>query len=284
LASGLPLIGNAQQSAPASGSKFEVAAIKRCDDNERPRDAAASPGRLDLACVTTINLIRLAYLIFPTGQANSPVSPGTFQIPITGGPPWIGSDRYWITAKAPQPVNIEMMKGPMMRALLEDRFRLKLHSESRTVTLYELSVAEQRTTLTPAKAGQCAVVDRNHPSPETDAEHPSLAPCGVLRTNSRGGVDILGVTIPELCRRLSAYTDREILDKTGINGSFDVHLDLNLADLAHSDAPDPSSSSITAGDVGPIASALRGFGLQLRAAKSTGESLVIDHVERPSEN
>jgi uncharacterized protein (TIGR03435 family) len=281
---GSSLNGNAQEPVASSRPRFEVASIKLCENNEGPSEGPSSPGSLDLACVTTINLVRLAYLIFPTGQANVPVSPGQFQIAIRGGPSWINSDRYRIRAKSGQPVNIEMMKGPMMQALLEDRFKLKLHSESKTISVNELSVAKGGPRLTPAKEGGCVVADRNHPLPQTGAERPSEIPCGSLRTNSSGGVDILGVTMSEFCRRLSAYVDREILDKTGIEGTFDIHLDLNLVDLAHSGVPGPLSPSIAIGDVGPIASAAQKLGLQIHPAKSTGESLVIDYVERPSEN
>jgi uncharacterized protein (TIGR03435 family) len=90
--------------------------------------------------------------------------------------------------------------------------------------------------------------------------------------------------MPDLCRQLSAYVDREILDKTGVKGIFDVHLDLSLADLVSSGAAPDSSSPSIVGDGRAIASAVKKLGLQMRSGKSTGEILVIDYVERPSEN
>lgn len=90
--------------------------------------------------------------------------------------------------------------------------------------------------------------------------------------------------MPDLCRQLSAYVDRDIIDKTGVKGAFDVHLDLTPADLGYPDAvPDPSSP-FTPGDGDAIASAVRKLGLQMRSAKGSAQFLVIDHVERPSEN
>lgn len=280
---GLTILNANAQSVVPSKQKFEVASIKRCNNGESPSGGAPTPGRLDLACVTTANLIRLAYLIFPTGQANAPVSPSIFQIAIAGGPSWVDSDRYRINAKAEQPVNVEMMKGPMMQTLLEDRFQLKLHREAKSNNVYELTVAKDGAKLTLAREGGCVVFDRNHPPIETSGQ-PDPILCGSIRTNPGGGIDILGVTMPDLCRQLSAYVDREILDKTGVKGIFDVHLDLSLADLVSSGAaPDSSSPSID-GDGGAIASAVKKLGLQMRSGKSTGELLVIDHVERPSEN
>lgn len=278
----MTLSATAQPAAP-SRQKFEVASIKRCGNDESPSGGAPTPGRLDLACVTTANLIRLAYLIFPTGEANAPVSPSIFQIAIVGGPSWLDADRYRIDAKAGQPVNVEMMKGPMMQTLLEDRFKLKLHREAKSNTVYELTVAKDGAKLKPAREGGCVLFDRNHPPIQT-AGQPGPILCGSLRANPGGGVDILGVTMPDLCRQLSAYVDREILDKTGVKGILDVHLDVNLADLVSSGAAPDSLSPSSAGDGSAIASALKKLGLQMRSGKSTGEILVIDSVERPSEN
>jgi uncharacterized protein (TIGR03435 family) len=280
---GLTMLNASAQSVVPSKPKFEVASIKRCKNDESPSGGEPTPGRLDLACVTTANLIRLAYLIFPTGQANGPVSPSTFQIAIAGGPSWADSDRYRIDAKAGQPVNVEMMKGPMMQTLLEDRFKLKLHREAKANNVYELTVAKDGAKLKPAREDGCVVFDRNHPPIQTSGQpHPIL--CGSVRANAGGGVDILGVTMPDLCRQLSAHVDREILDKTGVKGIFDVHLDLSLADLVSSGAAPDSSSPSVADDGGAIASAVKKLGLQMRSGRSTGEILVIDYVERPSEN
>jgi uncharacterized protein (TIGR03435 family) len=272
------------QSLAASAQKFEVASIKRCQNAESPSGGAPSPGRLDLVCVTTANLIRLAYLVFPTGQANAPVSPGAFQMPISGGPSWIDSDRYRIDAKAAERVNVEMMKGPMMQALLEDRFKLKLHREAKQVNVFELTAAKGGLKLQPAKEGGCVLFDRNNPPPDPPPGEPGPVLCGFMRRSANSGFDIPGVTMADLCRQLSSYVDRDIVDKTGLKGVFDVHLDLAPADLGYPDAvPDPSSP-FTLGDGGAISSAIQKLGLQMRSAKESAQFLVIDHVERPSEN
>ena len=78
--------------------------------------------------------------------------------------------------------------------------------------------------------------------------------------------------------------DREIIEMTGITGVFDVHLELDPADLGFPDAePDPSSP-FTPGDGGAIALALKKLGIRMRAAKGSARFLVIDHLNRPSEN
>jgi uncharacterized protein (TIGR03435 family) len=272
------------QTPSTATQKFEVASVRPCQNSQSPSGGDPDPGRLHLACVTTANLIRLAYLVFPTGQPNAPVSPTVFQMPISGGPSWLNSDRYTIDAKAEQRVNIEMMKGPMMQALLEDRFGLKLHKETKEIPAFELTVGAEGPKLQPAKAGACMAYDRNNPPPAPGPGVPAPVICGVIHENARGGLDVPGVTMADLCLRLSAYVDRDIVDKTGIPGTFDVHLDLLAADIGYgSTTPDPSSP-FTPGDGGAIAAALKKLGLKMRNAKQPAEFLVIDHVERPSEN
>jgi len=272
------------QTASTAAQKFEVASVKRCQNSQSPSGGDPDPGRLHLACVTTANLIRLAYLIFPTGQPNAPVSPNAFQMPISGGPSWLNSDPYTIDAKVEQRVNTEMMKGPMMQALLEDRFGLKLHKVTKEIPAFDLTVGAERPKLRPAKEGGCVVNDRNNPPPKPGRGEPSPVICGVIRKSAGDAFDVPGVTVADLCRRLSAYVDRDIVDKTGITGAFDVHLDLLPADIEYGGAaPDPSSP-FRPGDGGAIAAALKKLGLQMRNAKRPAEFLVIDHVERPSEN
>lgn len=272
------------QTALLPPQKFEVASVKRCQSSQSPSGGDPDPGRLHLACITTANLIRLAYLVFPTGRANAPVSPNVFQMPISGGPSWLNSDRYAIDAKVERRVNTEMMKGPMMQALLEDRFGLKLHKETKQIPAFDLMVGAEGTKLRPAKEGGCVIFDRNNPPPNPGPGEPAPVICGDIRKSAGDGFDIPGVSMADLCRRLSAYVDRDIVDKTGITGVFDVHLDLLPADIGYAGAaPDPSSS-FTPGDGAAIAAALKKLSLPMRSAKRQAEFLVIDHVERPSEN
>src|ERR1022692_2140063 len=273
------------QSSDAAAQKFEVVSIKRCQDSDRGGGGGEpTPGRLHLNCVTTANLIRMAYLAFQTGQPNEPVSPTFLQQPISGGPSWINSDRYRIDAKANGPANLEMMRGPMMQALLEDRFKLKLHRESKETKVFELIVSKSGAKLQAARDGGCEVLDRNHPPPEPAPGQPSPVLCGSPRMSVSGGFDILGMTIADLCRELTKYVDRDIVNKTDIAGAFDIHLYLTPADLFYPDAaPDPTSTSVP-GDGRAIASAFEKLGLQMRPAKGSAPFLVIDRLERPSEN
>lgn len=92
-----------------------------------------------------------------------------------------------------------------------------------------------------------------------------------------------------LCLLFSLHTNRDVIDKTGVAGLFDIHLDLSFADLARSGGRDavplPSNPPTDASDPGnTLTAALRKLGLKLEPAKMAVDFLVIDHLERPSEN
>jgi uncharacterized protein (TIGR03435 family) len=69
------------------------------------------------------------------------------------------SDRYLIDAKPERAAGQQMMNGPMMQALLEDRFRLKIHRETREVPAYALTAAKGGTKLQPFQHGSCLLID-----------------------------------------------------------------------------------------------------------------------------
>jgi uncharacterized protein (TIGR03435 family) len=225
-----------------------------------------------------------------TGQLFLPLPPGQMNQPIKGSSGWIKSDRFTINAKAEGPASLEMMRGPMMQALLEDRFKLKIHREKREVHVYQLAVAKGGPNLQAAKKGSCLALDA------VKGAAPSRAPgqltptviCGGLSRSNAGGLDVKSVTLPELCVLLSMAADRDVVDTTGIAGAFDLHLDLSFADF-HSGRPpaessDPAAPPIASEPAGTVTGALRKLGLRLQPAKITIEALVIDRVDKPTDN
>jgi uncharacterized protein (TIGR03435 family) len=129
---------------------------------------------------------------------------------------WASSDRYTVAAMVGEPVSRELMNGPMMQALLEDRFKLKLHRETRGYPVYELTVASNGPKLQASKDGNCVV------------------PCGaVVKSAPNGGIEMRRMTIADLCQQFSASADRDVIDKTGITGVFDIHFDLSFAHFGY---------------------------------------------------
>jgi uncharacterized protein (TIGR03435 family) len=271
--------------------KFEAVSIKPCPPNSNNVALTQSPGRFTINCRTVLSLIRQSYITFANGSVlNLPAQAP----PIEKGPAWINTDLYTIDAKAEGTPTQGIMFGAMMRALLEDRFQLKLHSETREVSVYDLTVAKSGAKLQPAQAGTCRPLDVDHPPPPPVRGQPITPICGIAAITP-SGFDARGVTMVDLSRTLRL--DRPVIDKTGIAGTFDFP-SLPTADLtaglpppppppppgATVAPPPPPSLADTVDTFAIIQSALQKFGLKLESAKGRGEFLVIDSIERPSEN
>lgn len=296
--------------APLAAPKFEVAAIKPCRGDDgggrggRGGGGTASPGTLTVRCQTMESLIRTAYLQFPNGEprARDPrsgrlietISHRILTQPIKGGPEWLGSDRYTVEAKAEGTPNVEMMRGPMMQRLLEERLGLKIHREARDVDVFNLVVAKGGPKLETAKE-KC--VDEQEffangppPMPAPNSGQMPLMICGAFRHTPQGEDISHRETMAGFATELSRMLDRDVIDKTGIAEVFDIRMQLTAADLFHGlsfgpngppvdttpDASEPAGASVFA--------AVQRLGLKLESAKASDDFLVIDRVERPSEN
>ena len=230
-------------------------------------------------------LIRTAYVMFADGHYNPY---GSAQ--ASGGPAWANSARYDINAEAEDNASAEMMQGPMLRALLEDRFQLKLHRETREIPVYALTVAKGGLKLHALEPGSC-------PPRMAQADLLALlqsgkAPpkfCGSVRFG-KGTAEFRGMTLDEFSKNLGRVLDRPIVEKTGIAGLFDLHLEF---------APDETTPGLLPGGAlhftdapaidppgGPslFTAMQEQLGLKLEPSKGPGEFLIIDSVERPSDN
>jgi hypothetical protein len=150
-------IGRAQ-TASAALPRFEVASVKLSKDcggaasgGRRAGGVSASPGRLHV-CNTVGNLIGDAYVAYADGLINRTLVMRLSPTPLSGGPGWIETDRYLIDAKAESDTSQEMMHGPMMQSLLEERFHLRIRRETREVPAYALPPAV-RFSIAPASPG-----------------------------------------------------------------------------------------------------------------------------------
>ena len=228
-------------------------------------------------------LIGLGYVQFEGGQMNLASHP----TPIEGGPPWIKSDEFTISAKAEGTPRIEVMSGPMLQTILEDRFKLKIHRASRDIPVYALTVAKGGPKLQPPK--DCIPIDLAAPRP---AAPPGQLPrlCGMGHIGAPKGSNLVeefyGVTLAQFSRSLSL--DRPVIDKTGISGRFDIHLEFALDDTTREVLPPNNPANLypedPTGGTSIFSAVQEQLGLKLEATKGPGEYLVIDSVERPSEN
>jgi bla regulator protein BlaR1 len=272
--------GISAQARPAA-PRFETASIKSCDFFRRPnpelqvsRDMGRREfqGTFESQCTTTERLIQQAY-----GLSNGR-APGSF-VAVAGGPPWTRSGLYEIHAKANGTESQAMMNGPLLQALLEDRFKLKVHHDIRKVPVYALTVAEGGLKHEPFQ-GSCTPRDFDKP--------PSKADCGTGRSWG-DELDMKAATLADLCVPLSVFLDRHVVDETGITGRFNITLKLPPKDHelltgprslpATSDPTAPAPPSLPFNDV---KIAMKTLGLNLEPSDGTSEFILIDHIEKPS--
>ena len=151
------LLSPAQTARP----QFEVASIKRnttCGDKRAAGRLRHRP--VNALCTSVQNFIQAAYITFADGVN---LNPATLEI---SGPGWTQSETYDVVATAEGNAPLAQMAGPMMQALLEDRFKLKIHRETKEGAVFFLTSAKGGVKLEPTKEGSCEAIDWNHlPSP-----------------------------------------------------------------------------------------------------------------------
>jgi len=167
------------------------------------------------------------------------------------GPESITHEHFDIEAKADDPATEAQMKL-MMRALLADRFKLAFHRENRELKSYSLTVAKGGSKLTP-----------------------SVVEGAMSRQNSDAGTVVKFMTMQEWGDFLSSVVETPVIDKTGLAGRYDFSLDFS-AYVQNGERADPAT---VLNEVMPAQ-----IGLKLEPGKTTVEAMVVDRVEKPSEN
>jgi uncharacterized protein (TIGR03435 family) len=260
-----------QTQLPAARPEFEVASIRPHASADNRAYVQAFQGRLVMQNFSLKQIILFAYEV-PFNQ-------------VSGVQAWMESDHFDIQATTASDATVKQVEGPMLQALLEDRFHLKVHHETMERPVYDLAVDKGGLKVLPSKAGSCTpyAVDSPPPLPAQGAPRPTY--CDFPKLSGDGlnwTLDGAGVSAAKLASTLSrSGLDRLVIDKTGLTAGFDLHLKWN-AD-APEGVPGPGAAVDPAG--ASIFTALKEqLGLKLESAKEPVEILVIDHVEQPSEN
>ena len=220
--------------------RFDVASIK---PSRTARTGGEGSGREKITITPDSVIIENAGLSFCIQSA---YNVKFYQV---SGPDWLISDRYDIIAKKEgRSGNAQLME--MLQTLLADRFSLRLQRETRIVPVYQL-VEKSR------------AVKLNRASPDETANG---------MTVENGSFVFRRVTMSEFAERLSDFSsfDRPVLDRTGLDGAFDITL--------------PSAASAMRSDPDAIFSAVEGAGLRLDPGKAPIEILVVNHADKPSPN
>jgi uncharacterized protein (TIGR03435 family) len=232
---------------------FEVATIKRNVSLQENGTIGIEPGGRFRAVHADLRF--MIATMYRTG-------PRLFASQIIGLPDWATTDHWDITAKvtddlAGLPAQELFRKMPLMvQSLLEDRFKLQLHHDTQPQPTYALVLARRDGTMGPGFHKTTADCLK-------DFER-----CRIQSTP--GHYSGVGVTIPTLMIFLSNTVERVVVDRTGLQGAFDVEIDWS---------PDASS------DKPSIFTAVQEqLGLRLNFERNPVDVVVIEHVDRPTED
>jgi bla regulator protein blaR1 len=284
------------QKAAGGKMEFEVAAIKPAESGKRieqnialniDNEPVPAGGRL-VVQGTLADFIGFAYKLMTTREQE--------QAMLEHLPKWVASDEFVIEAKAAGNPNKDQMRV-MMQSLLADRFKLALHLETRDEPVLALVLDKPGKTgprLRPHAEG--LPCDAEWTSP-TDSSSPSVAPggfmpvCGPVRAiDGPNNVAVLGardIAITHLAYYLGTIPPvsefgRPVVDETGLSGTFDFSLNITLV-RRRPPASEPDAQPDT-GEATFDEALKEQLGLKLKPTRSAIQVLVIDHVERPSEN
>jgi uncharacterized protein (TIGR03435 family) len=185
---------------------------------------------------------------------------------IRGAPKWMIVDPWDVEAKAERPSSPEELRE-MFKGLLAERFKLRLHGETKDADAYVLSVVKSGSKLKPSSSKEL--------------------PLTPFKPGARPGERVAtGVSMPYLCWWLNFNFDAPIVNQTGLDGLYDFTLKLAPPALPlqsqETSRPAPADDALDRN--AEMISALSQIGLKLERRKATIEVLVIDHVEPPSEN
>jgi uncharacterized protein (TIGR03435 family) len=249
-----------------------------------PQDMFSPTGGL----LSSTNWPLFQYMIFAYK-----LTPNQVQSVLSQLPKWATSDRYDIQARAPGNPTKDQYRL-MMQALLADRFKLAIHYETKDVSAYALMLDK------PGKFGPGF------------QQHPADSPCSTATPTGQGPVGTVAGGFPEICGafvgvqasnpgriRVGARNipmamiattfsspglgvDRPVVDKTGLTGTFDIVFEFT----PQINGPLPPNSTFQPDESGPtfLQAIKEQLGLRLDKQTASVDSIVIDHIEQPSEN
>jgi bla regulator protein blaR1 len=265
-------------SQPKEAVAFEVASVKPTVPGAGfPRSGFEPSGRFVSTGVPLQFMITAAYGL--------PFNPSER---LTGGPDWIRSQEgvFDIEATGVFPAGLSekarVNRGRLMlQALLADRFKLKIHRETREMPVYALVVGKGG-----PKLQKADIEEKDCPEPDASA---TALPDPATRCHNLGGgrgrgLHARAVSMQDLVEGVENYTDRPLLDKTGIKGLYHIETTgwqpMQVAPFP----PGAKQDGVDMADLPTIFTVFEKLGLKLESQKDKVDVYVIDHVEKPSEN
>jgi len=242
--------------APDANPAFEVATIKPSDPAHPEQIITLRGAEVITTNVTVHALINLAYWLHPKQ--------------LTGGPAWTETEKFDMagTPDAPGQPNVDQMKV-MIQKLLTDRFQLKFHFEKRELPVYAVRLAKTGAKITQSRDDPKGIPGWNF----------GRNPSGMIMAFRNSPMS-------QFTAVLQNSTDRPVVDQSGLTGRYDFTLnftpDAAMAALLGGPPPPAGDNPDAAPDL--FAAFQQQLGLKLEPAKAPVDVMVIDKVERPSEN
>ena len=290
------LLGTALGAQTPAAPAFEVASVKPSNPNPDPSNPLSQialmlplPGGRFTATNTPLRmLIMAAYELQQEAQ-------------LAGGAPDLLAAKYDITARVADTATIAMKELPhLLRTLLADRFKLKTHTETRELPVYDLVLARSDGRLgpdmTPSKS-ECAnksdEIATQQSAALTKGDFASVmgkpGPCAVTVDTSGGPLNLVmrgdGQEMKQIVEQLSALTGRAVRDKTGLTGRYnfamkmDLQMVLGMAQRMGANIP-AAAANIPQSDGSSLTTALNEqLGLKLESTRDGVTVVVIDSVE-----
>jgi uncharacterized protein (TIGR03435 family) len=254
------------------------------DDGSQPRDGlfhSGFPLSVDIEFAYRISL-----------------APEQEQAMLAAVPKWVTTERFEIEARSPGKPTKDQVRL-MMQSLLEERFGLKVHVETRTVPVFAMVLAK------PGKLGPKLIPHSEAPPcPEPAAPGAALPapppnppfpyPCGVYSIERKPDGNAMwgsrNTTMALVAPMLTTIggLGKPVVDQTGLTGNYDVAVEFSMEATRNAQRAANATSSPDAAAPPPgmtfMDAVAEQLGLKLEPAKAPVQMLVIDHIERPSEN
>jgi uncharacterized protein (TIGR03435 family) len=258
----------AQSAADAKLPAWDVSTIKPSSSDERGSMIQFTPDGVKYTNVSLWIIVREAFRLEDDH--------------LFGGPGWSKTSMFDVEAKvapedAPKLKDLTFaQRQQMVVSLVEERFGLKYHHETRDLPLYDLVVAKGGSKLTPSKP--------DPPAEDGDEKHANRR-----LMSGRGHIESVGTGTEDLARILSGTLGRTVVDKTGLAGRFDYKLDWTPDNASQQvmKASDPGPGENASSDIaGPslFTAIEEQLGLKLESSKGPVDVVVIDQLAQPTAN
>ena len=269
--------------------QFEVASIRPFDPNI-PGQAAGL--HFDGALLRGVGLSLRDYLA--TAYRTKGI--------LISGPDWTATERYNISATLPEGGSRAQVPE-MLQALLADRFHVKLHKDKKELPIYALVLAKGPLKLTEVPPDPDADPEKDEPVGMANVATIAAVGTGISVTYARGAsisvadnrIEVRKLPLWVVCRTLERYSDRQIVDMTGLTGAYNFAIDLTPEDyqamnlrsavVRGFNLPPDAQKFLDSTSPFALSDALQQVGLKLEARKAPLDVLVIDDaLKTPTAN